>query len=556
MKSFLIAALFLFAFGASIIRAQSTSNDSTIIVDVSNISLNQDNPSVTINRKNKDLILIGTASDFDDMDANGMLAYTSTDRGLSWSSSRLPLPINPDFYVYGEPSTAADDAGNFYYAYMANDGVNSAGNISIATSADGKTWKNATPINNNVINPGFPDGVYIAVDNSPSSSHYKRVYAVWDQFYSDDLLFTQEGVYISWSDNQCKTWSTPKFLGAGDDYQMCKTGKNGEIYVTSSYSEGIIGQGLFVSIDGGTTFNDAALPVGLGFFSNYPMITFGPDSGAAGLKGDLGFPAYPYIALDVDLTTGRIHAVTGDYEAGVADENYTYSDDNGTTWSVSQIIGITQQDSSDRFDPWVSVDQKTGEVSLLYYSSESDPKNILVAPYRLLLKDPITDPPQMLSAAFDPLIVETTDSTAPYIGDHTMSDAFDSVYIGTWTENRAGFTDADIFAYVTYPKSTKSSVEMPIVIHSSKLWLSAPYPNPSYANNITLSYYVPHATHLVLDLFDETGKAVKHLADKFISEESTFTEEYSLANLPSGSYIIRMMTDDGQASRKLVIIGE
>ncbi len=557
MKSFLVSALLFLAFGCPSLFAQSAPSDSAGVTDVTNLSLNQDNPSVSINRKNKNLIAIGAASDFSDMDANGMPVYTSTNKGLSWSASRLPLPLNPDLYVYGEPSITSDDAGNFYYAYITNDGVDSGGNISIASSTDGKNWKNSTPINTNSANFGHPDGVFLSVDNSPISTHHGRVYAVWDQFFSDDLLFTQEGVTIAWSDDQCKSWSTPKFLGACDDYQMCRTGKQGEIYVSTSDSAGL-GQEIFVSINGGMTFSDPALSISSSFFKSYPFFTFGPDSGYTGLKGSLGFAAFPYIAFDVDLNTGRLHAVSGDYEGDLADLYYSYSDNSGASWSTPQVVGVTEKDvtSSDCFDPWVTVDQKTGEVYVLFYSSEPDPKNILVAPARVQLKDTIEGQPQILNSLFSPLLVEKTVNTAPYIGDHTMSDAFDSIYAGVWTQNRPGFSDGDIFAYVSYKKSDNSSVQTPMVIHSSTCWLSAPYPNPATGNNISLSYYVPHATRMMLDIMDISGKQLKRLTDRSISEEGSFTEEFSLANIPAGSYILRMLTDDGQTSQKIIVLGK
>ncbi len=557
MKSFLLFALLFLTLVCPSLYAQSAPSDSAGVTDVTNIFLNQDNPSVSINRKNKNIIVIGSASDYNDMDANGMPVYTSTNKGLSWSTSRLPLPLNPDLYAYGEPSITSDDAGSFYYAYITNDGVDSGGNISIASSTDGKIWTNSTPINNNSTNFGHPDGVFLTVDNSPISTHYGRIYAVWDQFFSDDLLFTEEGATIAWSDDKCKSWSTPKFLGACDDYQMCRTGKQGEIYVSTSDSAGL-GQEIFVSINGGTTFSDPALSISSSFFKSYPFFTVGPDSGYTGLKGSSGFAAFPYVAFDVDLKTGRIHTVSGDYEGDLADLYYSYSDNNGATWSTPQVVGVTEKDvtSSDCFDPWVTVDQKTGEAYVLFHSSEPDPKNIFIAPARVQLKDTLEGQPKILNTPFNPLIVEKTANTSPYIGDHTMSDAFDSIYAGAWTQNRPGFIDGDIFAYVSYQRSDNSYVEAPIVIHSSKCWLSSPYPNPTNGNSISLSYYTPHATRLILDILDMSGKKMQRLIDKSISAEGSFTEEFSLVNIPTGSYILQMLTNDGQITQKLIVLGK
>ncbi len=551
MKIFVIAALVLFS--VPTLLAQTVVTDSIVVSDASNVALNQDNPSVAISHKDKRLIVVGSASDFTDMDNNGMLAYATTDMGKSWASSRLPMPINPDFYIYGEPSVTSDNAGDFYYAYITNDGVDSGGNISIATSTDGKNWKNAVPINNNLTNFGYPDGVMLCVDNSPTSTHQGRVYAIWNQYYSDPLLFLEQGVTIAWSDNGCKTWSTPKFLGASDDYQQVRTGKNGEIYVSCSDTAGL-GQLLFVSTDGGATFTDPAETIGFSFFTSYPYYPIDATTGYTRLKGSSGFAAFPYISFDVDLSTNRIHAVYGDYQDSMAIQYYVFSDNNGKNWSDPEIVGITETDttSSDRFDPSISVDQKTHEAYVLFYSSETDPHNILTAPYRLRIRDTVK---QMLSPAFDPLVVERSASTDAYIGDHTSSDAFDSIYVGAWTQNKIGLSDGDVFVFVSSPKSAKSEVEIPVVLHSHAVWLSAPYPNPSNGKNISLNYYLPRSTNLTLDLFDATGKFVRHLISE-TKGEGSFSEEFSLVNIPTGSYTIRMVTGEGQLSRKFVITGQ
>jgi hypothetical protein len=548
MKSIFLV-VFVFSFIPFTVFAQPIGTNNEKVVDVSDSPLDQDNAAVAISRKDKNNIVIAAASDFDDMDNNGMPAYYTTDNGATWAGSRLPMPINPNFYIYGEPSIASDNAGNFFFAYRTGDGsevADSAGNISIATSSDGgKTWINAKPINNNNQAFGHPEAPSITVDNLASSPNHGRVYVVWDQFFSAaDSELTYGGVYIAWSNDKCKTWSVPKFLGASNDYQQVKTGKNGEIYVSCSDSLGV-GHVLFVSTDAGATFTDPAHLIS--GFNSYPMFTIGLDSGYTGLKGFLGFAAFPYVSFDVDLKTNRIHAVYGDYQGDIAILYYSYSDNNGVTWS--DAVGISDTSSSDRFDPYVSVDQKTGEVYVLFYSSEADPiGNVLTAPYRIRISDMQK---QMLSPAFNPYSVEATDSTPAYIGDHTASDAFDSVYIGVWTQNRAGYKDGDVFAYISTP-STKNGITEPVMIHSQQYWLSSVYPNPGDGKNISLQYYLPHASSVHFDLYDATGKLLKQLIERHLAE-GTYSENFSANTIAEGTYIIRMTTEESTLSQKIII---
>ncbi|MFI5263331.1 MAG: T9SS type A sorting domain-containing protein [Candidatus Kapaibacterium sp.] len=550
MKIFVAACLLMLASAELIAQ---TSNTDSLVIDVSNALLNQDNPSVSINRKSNNVIVIGAASDYNDMDTNGISAFTSTDTGRTWNLFRLPLPTD-QLFNYGEASLTSDNAGNFYYAYITKDGndvtglLDSAGSINIATSADGKLWKNASPINNNP-EPlyGSPDGITITADNSSASPHNGRIYAVWNQSYSVDTLLLKEGVYIAWSDNHCQSWTTPKLLSDGsDDYQTVRTGKNGEIFVVFSDSANF-GHQVFSSTDGGQTFSSNTI----NGFSHYPFFTTGIYNGETGLKGSQGIPANPYAAFDVNTNSNRIHCVFGDYHGNVASQSYSFSDDDGKNWSAPQIIGINLLDSADRFDPSVSVDPKTGDAYVLYYSSESDRFNILTAPYRLKLTDVLADQGQILSPEFNPLVVEKTSTDPAYIGDHTASDAIGGVYVGAWTQNRSGNIDADIFAFVSLT-SQKNSVAMPVVVRSDNPWLSAPYPNPVTAKKLSFSYYLPYFSHISFDLFDEAGRQIKHLADK-TSDEGTYTEEFDLGNTIPGTYIVRMVTVNSQLSRKFIL---
>jgi len=478
-----------------------------------------------------------------------MVAYYSADQGTSWQTSRLPRALNSDLYPSGSPTVVSDNHGSFYYAYTTN-GTDVAGNLSdssgdigIAYSTDGgKTWQNKTAIDNNLVLSGHPEDVFITVDNSPVSLDQDRVYIVWDQFYSNvDSEINNGGLYIAWSDDKANTWKGMVFLGKSDDYQEVKTGKNGEIYVTCSDSLGI-GHQLFVSTNFGASFSKPGeLIAG---FNSYP--SYATDTEFTLLKGVLGFAAFPYISFDVDLTSNRIYTVYGDYVADAAALYYRYSDNNGSTWS--DPVGIQQLSSSDRFDPWVAVDQKTHETYTMFYSSDSDPNNILVAPYRIRIRDSAE---QMLNTAFNPLFVENAGNGMPYIGDHTYCDAFDSLFVGVWTQNRSGRTDGDVYAFVS-TQQQKNGVDQPFVIHSQSTWLSAPYPNPSNGKNISLRYYTPHATQINFDLFDVTGRLVKHLGGQSV-EEGSYSGEFDISNTPTGTYLIRMTTNDGAVSQKLII---
>jgi hypothetical protein len=541
MKSFVL--LFLLFIVPAFSFAQVATG---VVTDISAIPLDQDNPVVAISRADKNVVVIGAVAD--ETDSLAMLAYYSSTMGASWQTSRLPRSLNADFYPSGWPSVASDTHGNFYYAFTADgtdyqgDLWDSSGEIGITLSTDGgATWKNKASINLNKVTPGHPEDVSLTVDNSPLSNHQGRLYLVWDQFYSNpDSELLNGGLYIAWSDDKGSTWLGTQFLGASDDYQQVKTGKNGEVYVSASDSLGFEHE-MFISTDFGKTFTNPANLIST--FTSYP--TFATDTTTTVLKGVTGFAAFPYVAFDVDLTTNRLHLVYGDYQADVATLWYVYSDDKAKTWSAPE--GIQLLSSSDRFDPWVAVDQATHEVYIMFYSSDSDPTNVLVAPYRIRVRDTVQ---QMMNPAFNPFGVETATNGVPYIGDHTNCDAFNSLFVGAWTQNRSGHGDGDVYAFVSTEKT--NGVAQPVVIHSSNDWLSSPYPNPSNGKAISLQYYIPHASQISFDLFDGAGRGVKHLADRS-SDEGSYSVQFDMGTITAGTYFIRMKTNEGEVTQKLII---
>ena len=527
--------------------------DTSHSFDASNDPEDQDETTVGINRVDKTLICIG-ANDIG-MFTLGMPVYTSTDEGASWGTYRLPQPVTGGFVASGDPIIATDDQGNFYYAYLGGDGTDLRGNICVATSSDGINWHNGKSITINTVNAGYPDKEHMTVDCSPGSPHYGRVYMVWYEFYTNTTA--GEGLNVLWSDDKCKTWtSKPTFLGTSDNFQEIKINSHGDVLLTTTDSY-TTGQEIFVSTDGGKTFIKRKIPVTNGV-TLYPHNKEGRNA----LKGPLGFRSFSYVTFDIDLSSNRIHAVYPNYEQ--APERmasvlyYTTSDNNGANWSVPKLLGLSNPDHSspgfDRFHPWVTFDQKTGEAYALYYSSEQDPDNLLTAAYRVKLSDNLRDYPEMLHSNFDPTIVEATPQNLAFIGDYNGSDAFDSVYVGTWTENRPDFTDGEVFAYISHPKSPENSnaVSNTIVVHSDKPWISTPYPNPVTGRSISASYYVPHSTHISFELFDASGKKILLLSDKSV-EEGSYTEDFSLGSIPAGTYFLRMITSTWEESRKFIV---
>ena len=487
-------------------------------------------------------------------------------REKSWAARIIPRPNEPFTIALGDPALVADDSGYFYYSYLANTNNNETDNdnIVVATSKDGKTWKNGSFVIAFADTGGFEDKEQITIDNNPSSPHYHRLYVVWMHFADlFDGTIPGSGIRLAYSDDRGKTGAREIKVGdeGNKEFSEVKTGKNGEVFVAYSIPDFAGGgsHAMHVSTNGGNSFIGSTL----GTYNDYPLNFDNRGS----LKGDLGFRCFPYIASDVDLKTNQIHLVYGSYDQVDNAGNsasilyYISSHDLGKLWTKPKPVGIANPAhsslASDRFHPWVSVNQKTGAAYVLYYSSEDDPENILVSMYRTKLSEDMADYPQSIGDRdFDATIINSGNTGIPaFIGDYTGSDAYDTVYAASWTECRTDLSDVgDIFVYIATPKHEAAPTgSVAVVIRSKNLWLSAPNPNPINGGILSFSYYLPQPDNLRIELYSSTGMKVLTLAAEY-GKEGTYTNEYPVSSLASGEYLLRLSTNYGSIEKKVVVV--
>ena len=108
--------------------------------------------------------------------------------------------------------------------------------------------------------------------------------------------------------------------------------------------------------------------------------------------------------------------------------------------------------------PWIGVDENSGDVHLLYYSSEEDPMNLKIAAYRMVIyREGKISYTRLSDSLFDPLRVKDY-SLTPFIGDYNGCAMSGSTFAYAWTEGRKGlppewFPDGEVYAYVNSASS-------------------------------------------------------------------------------------------------------
>ncbi|MBS1903954.1 MAG: hypothetical protein JSS75_09640 [Bacteroidetes bacterium] len=498
----------------------------------------QNDPSLVINRRNPAIVAIG-ANDHR-MSSYGMPCYYSVDTGHTWRTTFLPTQFGTQ--ALGDPILAYHIDGTLYYAYMRAEVGLQHDNIMVAISTDGFTWRNGTPVIPVDSLSGYEDKEFICVDRSVYSSHAGRVYVVWTHY---DTSGVTGSVKISYSDDTCRTWSLPKTISP-DVGHFCevKTGKYGEVVVGYSVEkDSLTGtHWIAVSKDGCSTFTKR-------FVSNYTIYPANIN-GYPALKGERGFRCYPYMSFDVNIFNSQIHLVYGDWFVGgkVAMLYYLTSGNLGANWSFPYAVGYSGKLPSDttladRFCPWVSVSQLTGEAYATYYSSEGDTANRRAAAYRVELDHDGSSHARELSVQdFDPLEVKNGPGKQPFIGDYITSDAYEPVYASAWTE---GHPDSKIGNIVGFVGVNRTTSAVPATADAPKNdMIRSISPNPVHGNSITVRVSSDHDTPASVELCDELGKRVAVIWEgRLPAQTKASSLMCTLPTVSAGAYIVRVTTD-------------
>lgn len=507
----------------------------------------QNDPSVVINRRYPNIVAIG-ANDHR-MSNLGMPCYFSVDTGHSWKTVFIPTEFGTQ--ALGDPVLAYHLDGTLFYGYMRAEVGLQHDNVLVAISTDGSHWRNATPVIPADQLSGYEDKEFICVDRSLYSSHVGRVYAVWTHY---DTSGVTGSVMIAWSDDTCKTWSLPKSISP-DLGHFCeiKTGKFGEVIVGYSVEKDSLSgtHWLAVSSNGGQTFAKR-------FISNYTIYPANVN-GYPALKGLNGFRCYPYLSFDVNLFTDQIHVVYGDWFVGgkVAMLYYVGSSNLGVNWSFPYAVGYdghspTDTTIRDRFCPWVSVSQLTGEAYATYYSSETDPSNVRTAAYRVELDHNGFSHPHRLSIAeFNPLEVRNAPGKQPFIGDYITSDAYEPVFASAWTEGNPDSHIGNIMGFVGVNQQQNAVPSGNAV--AAETVIRSVTPNPSLDHRIRITMRSASATYGTIELMDIEGKIVATLWQGRLSSDSELSAECAIPDVAAGAYLLRLTTDLGSESRRISI---
>lgn len=322
----------------------------------------------------------------------GAFVYVSSDGGVSWINKDLGV-VRPNWISGNDPSVGWDYKGNAYLMYGAfppfTAGQGGQSGIYVAKSTDnGVTWRAHIPVIEHVgtmtADSAFGDKYYIQIDNAASSPYRGYMYTPWKRVVDRD---SSTQIVISRSTDEGLTWSipvpvSPRKSGTstdttfGQSFPLMSTGPDGTVYVV--WNDGPARSiGFALSSDAGMTWT-APKYVVEGYQTQGTPRKSGNDVYHV-LKETFRAETYPTLAVDCSPSrfAGTLYL---SWAAGTNPDVFLKkSTDHGATWSLAKVVHSVLR--GDQWWPWISVDQTTGDVAVMYSDSRADSANIAIDQY-------------------------------------------------------------------------------------------------------------------------------------------------------------------------------
>ncbi len=348
----------------------------------------QSEMSVDINPADP-LNVVGFSHDFGS-GFNEIDVFYSTDGGAHWQTNTIDEVDDGQGTATSrrfDPSIAFASNGDLYIAYGVDLGTQTK--LIVARSQDGGASFNrftAVDTQNKVDSAQGVDKWLLATGPDPSSAGGQAVYVAYNQVVAE-TSGTDQRVVIVGSNDGWATFTLPVTINDAsigtsntdlrNNFPDPAVGPDGELYVS------------WVDYDSGLTTGSILLDRDLdGLF--VATSAFGTDITVRTLVAPIfqrSVPAQPQRGiyngpvLDADRSggafNGQLYITFVDDCTACNGDNYdvflAHSSDRGATWSnLGTNVGNLESADSTDFLPWVDVDQKTGSVNVLYYTTDGD----------------------------------------------------------------------------------------------------------------------------------------------------------------------------------------
>src|SRR4051812_10830156 len=300
--------------------------------------------------------------------------YFSTNGGASWGQTTLPLVTGDAFQ--SDPTVEWTSDGT---AWSTTIGINSAGTVlkmrSYKSTNNGATWTFDNTFSGSQTST---DKQMIWADHSTTSTFKDNLYAIWHNG-APVFMNRRTGPGGSWQTAIQVSGSETTGTGIGSDV---KTNSSGDVFGVwpDTGSRGIY---IVKSTNGGVSYST---PTRI-------ATTFGSFEISVPAMASRIPLLYATMAVNRTATKNNVYVVwtdmtgvTGCNTAANAPGTNTASTcktriwlarstNGGTSWSAPVMLN-NQASKNDQFAPWLTLDETTGKLGLIYYDTVNDPNRL------------------------------------------------------------------------------------------------------------------------------------------------------------------------------------
>jgi len=467
---------------ASVVAASSSGLHNVQMNDDSNPPLPQNETSVAASLANP-LVAVAASNDYV---SGGVAVMRTANGGKTWATIRVVPEFGGtrDFCTGGDPAVAysvRDKA--FYIAQLCFFRALPFSEVQVYKSVDnGKTWTpgrqaaraatNFDYATGTVDDTIFNDKELIAVDNTPTSPHYGRLYVTYTKFhlladgtsdfcpiqlsYTDSIPTTNPLLAVFQH-----TAVVPDAPGSGglgesaDQFGTPQVEKNGALDVAYSLEE------CNTALDHGFRFQKST-DGGASFLASPVQVTkpgqFQDNPDPADLLPPTAFRAPNTESLSYNPKTGGLVYVyqndLNDATSGT-DIDYQTSSDGGLHWSNAKVLSAAGGAAApnDQFFPWAATDN-SGTVYAIWFDRRRDPANRNIDTWQAVSTNGGTSwsTARISTVSWNPDLGFFT--SGAFIGDYNGLAVSSKAVYPVWTDGRndaiatTGIGETDIFTNV------------------------------------------------------------------------------------------------------------
>jgi hypothetical protein len=357
--------------------------------------------------------------------------YWSTDGGVTWGQTNLPLASGDSFH--SDPTVDWSSDGTAWSTTM---GIN--GSVlkvqSYRSSNNGATWIFDGTVSGTQTNT---DKQMQWIDHSASSPYKDQNYVIW---HNGAPAYMNRRTSAGWGTPIKVSLTETTGTAIGSDV---KTNSAGDVF---GFWPDTGSRGIYVvkSTNGGASYSAPvrivttydSYDIGVPSFNNRRILIY--VSGGTYRNGTTNnvYALWADLSGDTGCTTATNEPGSSTASACKTRIWFSRSTDGGTTWSARARIN-NQSGLNDQFNPFLAVDETNGNLGAIYYDTVNDAgrKKVDVY-YQLSTNGGVSwEAPVKVTTAMTDETVAGADSGNQF-GDYNSLSGYGNAFFPSWTDRR------------------------------------------------------------------------------------------------------------------------